>query len=535
MGSSNQSTEINPPSLSSAIRGYRSGYLPQDRREIEIGLRSGKVRTVVATNALELGIDIGELSASILVGYPGSIASTWQQAGRAGRGEEQSMVVFITTSSPLDQFFAHNPAYFFERSPESALINPDNLLIFLAHLQCALFELPFEKNEVFGNYSHQSIAEMLDLLSQQGLVHISHDKYFWMADKYPFQEISLRVASPRNILLQIHDDGSWKTIGEVDFESGPWLVHPQAIYIHESQSFLVDDLDLENGIARLRNHPTDYYTVPKVDTQIELIGEIDQEGVIGGSKFLGELRVTTQVVGFRQMKWFTHEQLGTADLDLPRNELSTTGYWLSINENVVSQLQVTGLWSNAPNNYGPGWKKQKDLARARDGFTCQVCGHPEGNQSHHVHHKTPFRQFSSLTEANRLDNLITLCPSCHRRAETAVHLKSGLSGMAHVLYNIAPIFLMCDTRDLGYHSDPLSSLVGGNPTVVIYERIPAGIGFSQKLFSIHDVLIRNANEIVGACPCKDGCPSCVGPAGENGMGGKQETLALLSMMNETGK
>jgi DEAD/DEAH box helicase domain-containing protein len=534
MGGSNEGTEINPPALSSAIRGYRSGYLPQDRREIEYGLRSGKVRTVVATNALELGIDIGELSASILVGYPGSIASTWQQAGRAGRGEEQSMVVFVTTSSPLDQFFAHNPAYFFERSPESALINPDNLLIFLAHLQCALFELPFEKHEVFGNYSRQSIEELLDLLSQQGLVHTSNNKYFWMADKYPSQDISLRVASPRNILLQIHDDGSWRTIGEVDFESGPWLVHPQAIYIQESQSYLVDDLDLKNGIARLSSFPTDYYTVPKVDTQIELIGEIEQDDVNGGSKHLGELIVTTQVDGYRKLKWFTHEHLGTADLDLPRNELSTSGYWLSIKEKVVSRLQETGMWSNNPNNYGPTWKNQKDLARQRDGFSCQVCGRPEGDQAHHVHHKTPFRQFSSLSEANRLDNLITLCPSCHRKAETAVRLKSGLSGMAHVLYNIAPIFLMCDTRDLGYHSDPQSPLAGGNPTVVIYERIPAGIGFSQKLFSIHDVLIRNALEIVGVCSCKDGCPSCVGPAGENGMGGKQETLALLSMMSSPG-
>lgn len=531
LGNSNASTGLNTLEHSSSIRGYRSGYLPKDRRDIEYGLRSGKVRTVVATNALELGIDIGELTASILVGYPGSIASTWQQAGRAGRGEEQAMVVYVTTSSPLDQFFAHNPAYFFESSPESALINPDNLLIFLAHLQCALFELPFEEHEVFGNYSHQDIKELLDLLNQQGRVHISNNKYFWMADKYPSQEISLRVASPRNILLQISDDRKWITIGEVDYESGPWLVHPQAIYIQESQSYLVDDLDLENGIARLRSFPTDYYTVPNVDTQIELIREINHENVNGGTKRIGELSVTTQVVGFRQLKWFTHEQLGAADLDMPRNELSTTGYWLSINENVVSRLQETGMWSNSPNNYGPTWKKQKDLARGRDGFSCQVCGRPEGNQAHHVHHKTPFRQFSSLAEANRLDNLITLCPSCHSRAETAVRLRSGLSGMAHVLYNIAPIFLMCDTRDLGYHSDPQSNLAGGDPAVVIYERIPAGIGFSQKLFSIHEELIRNANEIVNLCPCKDGCPSCVGPAGENGIGGKQETLALLSMMN----
>ena len=227
------------------IRGYRSGYLPKDRRQIEDGLRIGQVRTVVATNALELGIDIGKMNASILAGYPGSVASTWQQAGRAGRGEQPSLVVFVTTASPLDQFFAQNPGYFFERSPESALINPDNLLILLNHLKCALFEIPFIEGEVYGNFPHESIVELLDLLTQQGHVHISNDRYFWMSDQYPAQEISLRVASPRKILLQIPDGDIWVTIGEVDYESGPWLVHPRAIYIQESQMYLVEDLDLE--------------------------------------------------------------------------------------------------------------------------------------------------------------------------------------------------------------------------------------------------------------------------------------------------
>jgi DEAD/DEAH box helicase domain-containing protein len=170
------------------------------------------------------------------------------------------------------------------------------------------------------------------------------------------------------------------------------------------------------------------------------------------------------------------------------------------------------------------------LTRKRDEYRCQVCNRKEENQAHHVHHKIPFRQFSSIEEANQIDNLVTLCPACHRRVETVVRLRSGLAGLAYVLYNIAPIFLMCDARDLGVHSDPQSPLTDGDPAIVIYERIPAGIGFSQRLFEIHQELIWNAHDLVSLCPCRDGCPSCVGPAGENGSGGKQETLSLLSLL-----
>jgi DEAD/DEAH box helicase domain-containing protein len=361
-------------------------------------------------------------------------------------------------------------------------------------------------------------------------VHASNNKYFWLADQYPSEDISLRVASPRNILLQVFERETWKTIGEVDYESGPWLVHPRAIYIQESQMYLVEELDLDFGLAKLRNFSSDYYTVPKVDTQIDLIKQSGAGEIKGGIKHIGDLNVTTQVVGFRQVKWFTHEHLGAEKLDLPGHELNTVGYWISIDQEIVSQLRDQGLWSNASNNYGPNWKKQRDLAHERDRNRCQVCNRIEGKQAHHVHHKIPFRQFSSMEAANQLDNLITLCPSCHRRVETVVRLRSGLSGMAHVLYNIAPIFLMCDARDLGVHSDPQSPLTEGKPTVVLYERIPAGIGFSQRLYEIHGQLISNAHDLVKSCVCNDGCPSCVGPAGENGLGGKQETLSLLSLL-----
>jgi DEAD/DEAH box helicase domain-containing protein len=514
------------------IRGYRSGYLPEERRAIEAGLRSGKVRTVVATNALELGIDIGAMSASILVGYPGTIASTWQQAGRAGRGDKPSLVLFVTTASPLDQFLAHNPAYFFERTPEQALINPDNLLIHLDHLRCALFEIPFTEGETYGNLSHDDFEEFLNLLIEEGIVHKSNQKYFWLADRYPADGISLRVASPRKILLQVPHNGNLNTVGEVDYESSQWLVHPNAVYIQESQVYLVDELDLDRGTAQLQLAAVDYYTIPKIDTKIELIEERDVSLVNGGEKHLGELSVTSQVTGYKQVRWFTNEQIGAGDLDLPENVLLTMGYWLEINQETVELLRQQGLWTSDPNQYGPNWKQQRDRARTRDEFRCQVCGREEGERQHHVHHKTPFRQFDSYLSANQLENLVTLCPSCHRRVESAVRLRSGLSGLAYVLNNLAPIFLMCDSRDLGVYSDPQSPLANGNPTIVLFERIPAGIGFSQRLFEIHDSMIKNAIELVNKCECRDGCPSCIGPAGENGFGGKQETKALLSFLSQ---
>jgi DEAD/DEAH box helicase domain-containing protein len=194
-----------------------------------------------------------------------------------------------------------------------------------------------------------------------------------------------------------------------------------------------------------------------------------------------------------------------------------------------------GLWSNDPNDYGPNWQTQRAQTRARDGYRCQVCGAPEEGRSHEVHHKTPFRAFESFELANQLENLITLCPACHRRVETAVRVRSGLAGLAHVLGHLAPFFLMCDTRDLGVHSDPQSPITGGAPTVVIYDQIPAGIGFSERLFELHDELVLRAQELVSACECEDGCPSCVGPGGENGYGGKRETLALLQVLGMSGK
>jgi DEAD/DEAH box helicase domain-containing protein len=517
------------------VRGYRSGYLPRQRREIERGLREGRVRAVAATNALELGIDIGGMGAAVLAGYPGTIAGTWQQAGRAGRQDEASLAALITSANPLDQFLARHPDYFFDRSPEQALVNPDNLLILLGHLRCAAFELPFRVGESFGRVEGARVAEFLQFLREAGVLHQSGDKYFWMADQYPAEVVSLRSASPEAVLLQARDGDEWTTIGQVDHASAHWMVHPGAVYLHEGQAYLVEELDLAQHIARLRVVDLDYYTEPRNETTVRLLEKLDEVEACGATKAHGEIAVTSQVIGFRKVKWFTREQLGVGEVSLPPTELMTTGYWLALTEETVERLRNQGLWTSDPNDYGPNWPTQRDRARARDGYRCQNCGAPEQGRAHHVHHKIPFRGFASYRQANQLSNLVTLCSRCHRRAELAVRMRSGLAGLAFALGHLAPLFLMCDARDVGVHSDPQSPLADGQPAVVIYDQVPAGIGFSERLFELHDELMARAYELVAACECTDGCPSCVGPAGEDGLGGKRETLAIVEALSSDSK
>jgi DEAD/DEAH box helicase domain-containing protein len=520
-----------PPA--SSIRGYRSGYLPSQRRDIEKGLRDGSVRAVVATNALELGIDIGGLGAAVLVGYPGSISSAWQQAGRAGRGLLPAAALLVASASPIDQFLAHHPEYFFDRSPEKALVNPDHLLILLEHLRCAMFELPFKKGEAFGALQGEDVEEFLRFLVENQEAHLSNDKYYWMADQYPAASISLRSADPQGVVLQAAgEEGRPWTVGTVDGVSAAWMVHPGAVYLHEALSYFVESLDLEQRIAHLRPATMDYYTEPLRGTTVEVLAESGSEAVQGATKKWGELRVTTQVTGFRKRRWYSHENLGEEPLELPPSELETTGYWITLADATIERLRESGNWADDPNDYGPGWARLRDQVRARDGFRCQVCGAPENGRQHHVHHKNPFRTFPSAVEANRLQNLATLCPSCHHKVEQNVRVRSGLAGLAYVLGNLAPLFLMCDSGDLGTHIESVPSANFSSPAVVLYDLVPAGIGFSQRLFEINEELLQRARELVQRCECLDGCPSCVGPGGENGYGGKDATLAILQELTD---
>jgi DEAD/DEAH box helicase domain-containing protein len=224
--------------------------------------------------------------------------------------------------------------------------------------------------------------------------------------------------------------------------------------------------------------------------------------------------------------------LGEEPLDLPPSELQTTGYWVTLSDDTINRLRESGAWNDDRNDYGPGWAKLRDAVRARDGFRCQVCGAAENGRQHHVHHKTPFKAFASPAEANRLENLATLCASCHHKVEQNVRVRSGLAGLGYVLGNLAPLFLMCDTGDLGTHMEAVPSAAFPNPTVVLYDLIPAGIGFSERLFELHEELMQRARELVERCECTDGCPSCVGPGGENGYGGKDASLSILQELTK---
>jgi DEAD/DEAH box helicase domain-containing protein len=324
------------PGAPEKIRGYRGGYLPLRRREIEKGLRDGAVRAVVSTNALELGIDIGALDVSIMAGYPGTIAATWQRAGRAGRRSGRSAAVMVASSAPLDQFVVRNPSYFFDASPERALIDPDNLHILVDHIKCAAFELPFGPNDTFGR---PDVQEILGILSEQGLVHRADAdaSWAWTNESYPADAVSLRSVSSDNfVIVDISNDT--RVIGETDFTSGPSTLHPRAIYIVEGQLFQVERLDFEGRKAFVRSIDCDYYTTAISYAKVTPIDTFESDTGTPPLRSHGEVHVVSRVVGFKKIKFYTNENVGSGELDLPEQQMHTTSYWLTIPSSVMTLL-----------------------------------------------------------------------------------------------------------------------------------------------------------------------------------------------------
>ncbi|HXF51293.1 MAG TPA: DEAD/DEAH box helicase [Dehalococcoidia bacterium] len=436
------------PGEAPVIEGYRGGYLPGERRAIEKGLREGRVRGVVATNALELGIDIGGLDASILVGYPGTLASAWQQMGRAGRRADLSFSCLVTNSTALNQFLASHPEYLFETAPEAGLVDPDNLYVRVSHLKCAAFELPFEEGEPFG----QGAGELLDLLAEEDVLYRADGRYHWMAESYPAEQVSLRSAAVDNVVIieSSPDDAPGRrprVIGEVDRPSAPTLVHEGAIYFHGGQQYHVDRLDWEEQKAYVRKVNVDYYTDANLAVELDVLESFESLPVKGGMKAHGEVAVTFLATLYKKVKLHTHENVGWGKIHLPQEDEHTTAYWLALDDSATEGL-------------------------SRDA------------------------------------------------------LQQGLWGLAHVLGNLAPLFLMCDARDL--HAVPqVRSPHTGRPTVFLWERCPGGVGYARRLFAVHDELARAALEHVQACACPSGCPSCCGPGPDDASGGKAETLILL--------
>jgi DEAD/DEAH box helicase domain-containing protein len=430
------------------VRGYRGGYLPNQRREIERGLRDGTVRTVVSTNALELGIDIGALEAAVLVGYPGTVASTWQQAGRAGRRSTQSLAVMVAGSSPLDQFLVNNPEYFFNRSPENGLINPDNLFVLMSHLQCAAFELPFREDEGYGTHSAAETAQMLDYLEESFVVRHTGGMYHWSSENFPAEKISLRTAASENFVIVENTEPSPRIIGEMDRFSVLTLLHEEAIYLHEGQQFHVDKLDWEEQKAYVRAVDADYYTDANLAVTLKVLDIVAPEPAYAHRNH-GEVMVSAQATIYKKIKLHTHENVGWGKIHLPEQELHTTSYWLCVPSMVSDNM--------------PG----KDA------------------------------------------------------------LQAGLVGLGNLLSQMAPLYLMCDPHDLGVVPQVKNPFTGQS-TIFLYDSYPGGIGFSQKLYDMHATLLEASANLLRACGCEDGCPSCVGPAMEIGPGGKRHTLDLIN-------
>ena len=547
--------------IRTSVRGYRGGYLPQERREIEAGLRRGDVRAVVATNALELGIDIGQLQAAILCGYPGSIASTWQQMGRSGRTQEAALAILVATSGVLDQYIIQHSEFIFDHSPERAIINADNLMLLVDQLRCAAFELPFAPGERFSRCAFTS--DILALLCEQGDLQKHGGRYFWSGEGYPAQQVSLRSAGGERVVIEavfapVGGIIRREVIGEVDRPSALHLLHEGAVYLHQGRSYLVEEIDLAGNLATVRPVEVDFYTSVGAETTIEILAQQRQSATPSATVGCGALLVQSQVVNFRRIKRVTHENLGVEPLDYPPQLLETDGYWFCVSEQTQNMLMAAGQWMDARNDYGPNWQEQRKRVRARDGYRCALCGTPEAaNRQHDVHHVVPFRTFGYIPgynenyrEANRLENLQLLCRSCHQRVEAGVRTRGGLDGLAYTLHHLASLYLMCDRSDLGVSVERADAPHGGDksektdveteqvqeaqlPTIYIYERIAAGLGFSRQLFELHERLLAGAYELIRACPCRYGCPGCVGPVLENEQAmleTKKLTLALLEAL-----
>ena len=313
-----------------AIRGYRGGYLPTERREIEKGLRSGDIYGVVSTNALELGVDIGQLQVCIMNGYPGTIASAWQQAGRAGRRHGESVVIMVASSSPLDQYVIQNPDYFFNRSPETARINPDNLIILIDHIKCASYELPFKKGETFGA---AEIEEILEYLTEERILHQNGDKWFWMNDAFPAHNISLRSASQENVVIIDQSDvANVRVIGEMDTFSAMTLLHEEAIYLHQGIQFQVEELDWEEKKAYVREVDVDYFTDANLAVQLSVLEEDKVRGNDETEIGFGDVSVRAMATIFKKIRFETHENIGSGPIYLPEEEIHTSSAWISLNK-----------------------------------------------------------------------------------------------------------------------------------------------------------------------------------------------------------
>ena len=505
-----------------SFTGYRSGYLKKERRDIEQQLKSGELTSVVSTNALELGIDIGDLDVVIINGYPGTIASTLQQAGRTGRTGNDSLVVMVANSNLINQYLVKYPEYLFSKTPEQALLDANNPYILLNHLKCSIYELPFDRKDNYYGVTKVNVNEMLNYLLDKGYAIERDSVVYWNSPNAPAQQTSLRTITSNSYTV-LHEG---KNIGIIDNSSANWFAHEKAVYIHNGEPYLVTKFDTKMKNIEVILHDKDYFTEPIIQTDYELKKELELYSYPFGKAHYAVLNVHTQVVGFKKLKWSYPEVLDTESLDLPQTTLPTKGIILTLSDFYENFLETKGN-SSKSNNYGKDWGEIKKLVKQRDHYTCQNCGKLESTVSFDVHHIKPFKAFSNNREANKMENLITLCRQCHRNAEIPVKIQSTMAGLAYLIRNLAPLYLMCANSDIQVNYSNDSKLNDGKGAIIIYDSFRGGIGLSKKLFTNLPELLNLCYAQVKDCTCEDGCPSCTGPVAENGYGAKESVLELL--------
>ncbi len=434
------------------IQAYRGGYLADTRRRIEKGLRSGGVRCVVATNALELGIDIGSLDAVVCAGYPGSVAALWQRFGRGGRRQGPSLSLLVTSSMPLDQYVANDPRFLVSAPVEHARIDPDNVEILVSHLKCAAFELPFEEGEPFGDVPAEAVGDALGFLEQHRVVHGTTGAngktvWHWATDAYPANHVSLRSVGWDNfVIIDLDRD---QTIAEMDWRSTHTMLHEQAIYQHEGEQYQVERLDYENHKAYVRKVVPDYYTDAMTYTRVAVTAEDDGAFVrlgegAGVAAGRGEVSVVEKVVGYKKIKFHTHENAGYGDVRLPEMQMHTTGFWLTVAEDVVRSMPVN----------------RAVVVDALRGI---------GNAMHLV---------------------------------AAIGLMIDSRDLGYTL------------GDRSDGEGPPSAGEGGagfDPTLFFYDAVPGGVGLAPRLFEERESLLLRTRAALEGCGCADGCPACIGP------------------------
>jgi len=466
--------KVSPEVDASRVMGYRGGYLPEQRREIERKLRAGEVLCVVATNALELGIDIGGLDAVICAGYPGSVAATWQRFGRAGRRGDRSICVLVTSSAPLDQFLARAPEYLLGAAVEEARVDADNPEILIQHLKCGAFELPFRRGERYGTLDADETASALEFLVQHKVLHETNDTFHWAADAYPANNVSLRSVGWDNVVIidAEHD----KTIAEIDWRGAHTMVHEQAIYQHDGECWQVETFDYENHKAFVRKVKPDYWTDAMTYTTVSVLEEFATGRAAAIDRGLpeawptgwGEVSVVEKVVGYKKIKFYTHENAGYGDVRLPEMQMHTTAFWLTVPEAVCQQIP-------------------QGRAAAIDGLRGAGIA---------------------------LETVSTLALMCDPRdlgctlGDTALDEDGTGDTKSRASEPSSP--------SPSPSSPPPRKVRGGpqpgySPTLFIYEHTPGGIGLAERIFEQREVLFARALRLVESCPCDGGCPACVGP------------------------